>query len=141
MNKKVALHTLGCKLNFAEGDTILRNFQKSGYQVVDFKEKADVYVINTCSVTHVADKKSRNLIRQAIKHDPEAVVIVTGCYAQNNAQEIAKLIPEVDFIVDNLHKKDFFVPGKLLTLRKPKNTKLYTMTSEQPTPIFFLLIP
>ncbi len=118
MDKKVALHSLGCKLNFAEGDTILRNFMKAGYKIVDFKDKADVYVINTCSVTHVADKKSRNLIRQAIKHNPEAIIIVTGCYAQNNAEEIAKLVPGTDFIVDNLHKKSFFVPENITNLHK-----------------------
>ncbi len=118
MARKVAIHTLGCKLNFAEGDTIVRNFEATGYQTVDFKKKADVYIINTCSVTHVADKKSRNLIRQAIKHNPDAIVIVTGCYAQTSAEEIAKAIPEVDFVVDNLHKKDFFTPENIKSLTK-----------------------
>ncbi len=124
MDKKVALHTLGCKLNFAEGDTILRNFVKAGYQIVDFKHQADVYIINTCSVTHVADKKSRNLIRQAIKHNPEAIVIVTGCYAQNNAEEIARLIPDTDFIVDNLHKNSFFVPENIARLHKNEKPEI-----------------
>ena len=118
MKKKVALRTLGCKLNYAEGDTILRNFQHAGYEAVDFKDHADVYIINTCTVTHVADKKSRALIRQAIKHNKEAIIIVTGCYAQVNAEQIANQIPEIDYIIDNVYKKSFFTPENIKKLKK-----------------------
>ncbi len=121
--KKIALHSLGCKLNFAEGDTILRKFEKEGYYPVSFKEKADVYIINTCSVTHVADKKSRNLIRQAIKKNQNAIVIVTGCYAQISAKDIATQISDIDYIIDNKHKKDFFVSENISKLEK-QNTPL-----------------
>ena len=80
-DKTVAFSTLGCKLNFSETSTIARSFEDKGFKRVSFKEKADVYVINTCSVTDTADKKSRNVIRQATKLNPAAFIIVTdgGC--------------------------------------------------------------
>jgi len=126
MSKKIALHTLGCKLNFAEGDTIVRKFMEAGYTATEMKDKADVYIINTCSVTHVADKKSRNLIRQAIKRNTDAIIIVTGCYAQISADEIATAIPEVDYVVDNLHKKTFFTVSNIKSLRKQIKPEIIT---------------
>jgi threonylcarbamoyladenosine tRNA methylthiotransferase MtaB len=95
---KVAFGTLGCKLNFSETSTIARSFLDLGYQRVDFKEIADVYVINTCSVTDSADKKSRSLIRQATRQNPAAFVVVIGCYAQLKAEEAAS-IEGVDLIL------------------------------------------
>jgi threonylcarbamoyladenosine tRNA methylthiotransferase MtaB len=89
--KKVAFHTLGCKLNFAETSSIARNFEKEGYIKVDFSEEADVYVLNTCSVTENADKECRSLIRNAKKTAPGSVVAIIGCYAQLKADEIAKM--------------------------------------------------
>ena len=77
-----AFYTLGCKLNFSETSTIARNLAQSGYAKVDFEHGADVYVINTCSVTDNADKKCRNVVRRAHKYNPNAKVIVLGCYAQ-----------------------------------------------------------
>ena len=77
--KKAAFFTLGCKLNFSETSTIARHFETMGFERVDFKEQADVYVVNSCSVTAESDKKSRNIIRQAIRRNPKAVVAVTGC--------------------------------------------------------------
>jgi len=97
-NRTVAFGTLGCKLNFSETSTIARAFTTLGFKRVDFKEKADIYVINTCSVTDTADKKSRALIRQAAKHNPAAFIIVTGCYAQLNPDEIAS-IEGVDLVI------------------------------------------
>jgi threonylcarbamoyladenosine tRNA methylthiotransferase MtaB len=97
-NRTVAFSTLGCKLNFSETSTIARSFTDLGFKRVDFKEKADIYVINTCSVTDTADKKSRAVIRQIAKRNPAAFIIVTGCYAQLNPEEIA-LIEGVDLVV------------------------------------------
>jgi threonylcarbamoyladenosine tRNA methylthiotransferase MtaB len=97
-DKKVAFGTLGCKLNFSETSTIARSFQEKGFIRVDFKEHADVYVINTCSVTDSADKKSRYMIRQATRQNPAAFVVVIGCYAQLKPEEAAK-IEGVDLIL------------------------------------------
>lgn len=95
--KKVAFHTLGCKLNFSETSTISRMFQESGFQKVAFEAPADVYIINTCSVTDNADKKCRSVIRQALKQSPNAFVGIIGCYAQLKPKEIAA-IPGVDAV-------------------------------------------
>ncbi|MCX6239739.1 MAG: tRNA (N(6)-L-threonylcarbamoyladenosine(37)-C(2))-methylthiotransferase MtaB [Bacteroidia bacterium] len=97
-DKTVAFATLGCKLNFSETSTIARSFEEKGFKRVNFKEKADVYVINTCSVTDTADKKSRTVIRQAAKINPAAFIIVTGCYAQLKPDEAAH-IEGVDLVI------------------------------------------
>ncbi|RMG83845.1 MAG: tRNA (N(6)-L-threonylcarbamoyladenosine(37)-C(2))-methylthiotransferase MtaB, partial [Bacteroidetes bacterium] len=89
--KKVAFYTLGCKLNFSETSAISRMFQNGGYAKVDFSENADIYVINTCSVTDNADKKCRSVIRQAKKQNPESYVVVIGCYAQLKPREIIEM--------------------------------------------------
>ena len=99
----VAIHTLGCKLNFSESSDLARRFVENGFRVVDFKQKADVYIINTCTVTALAEKKCRNIIRQAIALNPDAIVAAIGCFAQNNAQEIEK-IEGVDYILGNNDK-------------------------------------
>jgi len=96
----VAFHTLGCKVNHYESEAIWQLFKKRGYDRVDFEKKADVYIINTCTVTNTGDKKSRQVIRRAIKKNPEAVVAVTGCYAQTSPAEILD-IPGVDIIIGN----------------------------------------
>jgi len=101
--KKVAFHTLGCKLNFAETSTIARTLEGHGYQQVDFNEKADVYVINTCSVTARADKKSEEAARKARNQNPDARVVMVGCYAQLEANKIARL-PGIDLILGNEEK-------------------------------------
>ncbi|QZE14455.1 tRNA (N(6)-L-threonylcarbamoyladenosine(37)-C(2))-methylthiotransferase MtaB [Halosquirtibacter laminarini] len=97
-DKRVAFTTLGCKLNFSETSTIARSFKELGFARVDFKELADVYVINTCSVTDAADKKSRHLIKQAEKQNPAAFIVVIGCYAQLKPDEIIQ-IPGVDLVL------------------------------------------
>jgi len=96
--KKVAFTTLGCKLNFSETSTIARSFQEMGFDRTGFRDKADVYVINTCSVTDTADKKSRAIIRQAIRQNPAAFVVVVGCYAQLKPDEVAG-IDGVDLVL------------------------------------------
>lgn len=88
MTKKAAYITLGCKLNYAETSTYERSFIKAGYESVEWNDKADLYVINTCSVTEHADRKSRNMIRKAHRTSPDATIIVTGCYAQLKKQEV-----------------------------------------------------
>ena len=85
---KVAFHTLGCKVNSYESEAMLRLFEQAGYQEVPFKEVADVYVINTCTVTNTGDSKSRQMIRKAIRKNPQATVCVVGCYSQSAPQEI-----------------------------------------------------
>ncbi|MAZ72657.1 MAG: tRNA (N(6)-L-threonylcarbamoyladenosine(37)-C(2))-methylthiotransferase MtaB [Flavobacteriaceae bacterium] len=87
--KKVAYYTLGCKLNFSETATIARNFKEDGFARVDFSEKADIYVINTCSVTENADKRFKSIVKKAQKVNPEAFVAAVGCYAQLKPQELA----------------------------------------------------
>ncbi len=105
--KKVGLYTLGCKLNFSETSAIGRQFDDEGYQRVPFHESADVYVINTCSVTENADKKCRKVVRQAMKSNPEAYVVVVGCYAQLKPDEIAS-IPGVDLVLGAAEKFRLF---------------------------------
>ncbi len=103
---KVAFYTLGCKLNYAETSTLQRVAVENGYNVVPFSNSADVYVINTCTVTDIADKKCRNIIRKSIKQNSKAKVIVTGCYAQTNSDEISK-IEGVSLIIGNTEKNKF----------------------------------
>ena len=98
INKKVAFHTLGCKLNFTETSTISRSFIKNGYELTDFSDKADFYVINTCSVTENADKKFKNILNRAKKQNPDAFNIVIGCYAQLKPESISE-IPGVDLVL------------------------------------------
>lgn len=94
----VGIHTLGCKVNFVDSEAIWQLFKNDGYEQVDFEDTADVYIINTCSVTNTGDKKSRQMIRRAIRRNPEAVVAVTGCYAQTASAEILA-IPGVDIVI------------------------------------------
>lgn len=103
MKKKVAFHTLGCKLNFAETDAISRQFNKDEYEHVDFSDKADVYIVNSCTVTETANKKSRQAIKKAIKTAPHSKVIVIGCYSQMKPEEIAK-ITGVDLVLGTSEK-------------------------------------
>lgn len=100
---KVAFYTLGCKLNFSETSTIARTFTDAGYQKVDFDEPADIYVINTCSVTEIADKKCRYVIHKAIKNNPQAKIVVTGCFAQLKPGQISA-IDGVDIVLSNNEK-------------------------------------
>lgn len=100
---KVAFHTLGCKLNFAETSTIARDFSAKGFEKVTFSETADIYVINTCSVTENADKETKTIIRSALKHNPDAFVAIVGCYAQLKPEQIAQ-IDGVDLVLGATEK-------------------------------------
>ncbi|MGM8364626.1 tRNA (N(6)-L-threonylcarbamoyladenosine(37)-C(2))-methylthiotransferase MtaB [Virgibacillus sp. W0181] len=101
---KVAFHTLGCKVNHYETEGIWQMFMENGYDRVDFDRQSDVYVINTCTVTNTGDKKSRQVIRRAVRKNPEAIVCVTGCYAQTSPGEIME-IPGVDVVVGTQNRK------------------------------------
>jgi threonylcarbamoyladenosine tRNA methylthiotransferase MtaB len=101
--KSVAFYTLGCKLNYSETSSIGRLFEGGGYSIVNFEEGADVYVINTCSVTDFADRKCRKIVRQALRTSPDAKVVVVGCYAQLKPQEISE-IPGVDLVLGAAEK-------------------------------------
>jgi threonylcarbamoyladenosine tRNA methylthiotransferase MtaB len=94
----IAFHTLGCKVNSYDTEAIWHLFREKGYAQVDFDDMADVYIINTCTVTHTGDKKSRQMIRRAIRRNPDATVVVTGCYAQVAPNEILE-IPGVDLVI------------------------------------------
>nr|WP_150960039.1 tRNA (N(6)-L-threonylcarbamoyladenosine(37)-C(2))-methylthiotransferase MtaB [Aneurinibacillus sp. XH2] len=104
----VAFHTLGCKVNFYETEGIWQLFKKEGYEQVDFETKADVYLINTCTVTNTGDKKSRQVIRRAIRRNPDAIIAVTGCYAQTSPAEVAA-IPGVDIVIGT-QDRDKIIP-------------------------------
>lgn len=103
--KKVAFYTLGCKLNFSETSTIARLFEEAGFAKVDFEDAPDVFVINTCSVTDNADKKCKQLVKKALKVNPDAFVTIVGCYAQLKPEEIGK-IPGVDLVLGANEKFD-----------------------------------
>ncbi len=121
MNKTVALHTLGCKLNFSETSTIGRLLENDGFVKKDFDEVADVYVINTCSVTENADKECRLLVRRIQKKAPEAMVVITGCYAQLKPKEIAE-IPGVDLVLGAAEK--FNITTHLKEMTKGNSAKI-----------------
>lgn len=106
-NKRVAFYTLGCKLNFAETSTIARQFEEQGFERVEFSDEADVYVVNSCTVTQQADRKCRAAIRKAIRTSPDAFVAVAGCYAQLKSDEISK-IDGVDAILGSQEKFRMF---------------------------------
>ncbi|HPH87124.1 MAG TPA: tRNA (N(6)-L-threonylcarbamoyladenosine(37)-C(2))-methylthiotransferase MtaB [Chitinophagales bacterium] len=114
-DKKIAFHTLGCKLNFSETSAIARQMQERGFTTVDFEEASDVYVINTCSVTDQADTKCRNIVRKAMKQNPDAYVVVVGCYAQLKPKEIAS-IKGVDLVLGAAEK--FKLPEIITDLTK-----------------------
>lgn len=114
-DKKIAFHTLGCKLNFSETSAIARQMQERGFITVDFEEPSDVYVINTCSVTDQADTKCRNIVRKAMKQNPNAYVVVVGCYAQLKPKEIAS-IKGVDLVLGAAEK--FRLPEIITDLTK-----------------------
>jgi len=101
--KKVAFFTLGCKVNQYETNAMTQNFIEKGYEVVDFSEKADIYIINTCTVTNMSDRKSRQTLRRAKEKNPEALIVACGCYAQVAKEELEK-IPEIDLVLGTNEK-------------------------------------
>jgi threonylcarbamoyladenosine tRNA methylthiotransferase MtaB len=128
--KKVAFYTLGCKLNFSETSTIGRLFENNGFQKVEFQEKADVYVINTCSVTENADKKCKKVVKEALKYSPDAFIAVIGCYAQLKPKEIAE-IPGVDAVLGAAEK--FRLIELLGTFEKKDKSQIYASEINEAT--------
>jgi len=126
--KKVAFHTLGCKLNFSETSTIARLFEEQGYQKVDFKQPSDVYVINTCSVTANADKECKQIVKSALSISPEAYVVVVGCYAQLKPEEISN-IEGVDLVLGASEK--FKLLNYLTDLSKKSKAEIYSCEIEE----------
>lgn len=126
--KKVAFHTLGCKLNFSETSTIARLFEEQGYQKVDFKEPSDVYVINTCSVTANADKECKQIVKAALNVSPDAYVVVVGCYAQLKPEEISN-IEGVDLVLGASEK--FKLLNYLNDLTKKSKAEIYSCEIEE----------
>lgn len=103
--RKAALHNLGCKVNAYESDAMQQLLEEAGYEIVPFGEQADVYIINTCSVTNIADRKSRQMLHRAKKKNPDAIVVAAGCYVQAAARELKKDL-SVDVIIGNNKKGD-----------------------------------
>ncbi len=126
--KKVAFHTLGCKLNFSETSTIARLFEEQGYQKVDFKQPSDIYVINTCSVTANADKECKQIVKSALSISPEAYIIVVGCYAQLKPEEIAN-IEGVDLVLGASEK--FKLMNYIHDLTKKSKAEVYSCEIEE----------
>lgn len=121
VSKTVAFHTLGCKLNFSETSSISRLLEKEGFEKKEFDDQADVYVINTCSVTDNADKECRQLVRRIQRRSPESFVVITGCYAQLKPKEISS-IPGVDLVLGAAEK--FNIAQHIRELSKGDATKI-----------------
>jgi len=128
--RSVAFHTLGCKLNFSETSTLSRQLEQEGFEKRAFTDKADVYVINTCSVTDNADKECRQLVRRIQRLSPESFVVITGCYAQLKPKEISQ-IPGVDLVLGASEK--FNLVQHLSTLTKGDATKICSCDIETVT--------
>lgn len=126
--RSVAFHTLGCKLNFSETSTLSRQLEQEGFEKKAFTDKADVYVINTCSVTDNADKECRQLVRRIQRRAPESFVVITGCYAQLKPKEIAE-IPGVDLVLGAAEK--FNLVEHLSTLTKGQEAKICSCDIEE----------
>ena len=133
MGKKVNFHTLGCKLNFSESSTIARQFEQGGFERVSPTDAADICIINSCSVTEHADKKCRNIIRKLHRRNPDAIIAVTGCYAQLKPYEIAE-IEGVDIVLSNNNKGETY--QRVLELTKKGKTQVYSCETDQITTFF-----
>jgi threonylcarbamoyladenosine tRNA methylthiotransferase MtaB len=131
--KRVSFHTLGCKLNFSESSTLAREFERGGYKRVEPSEPTDVAVINSCSVTEHADKKCRNIIRKIHRRNPNAIIAVTGCYAQLKPEAIAA-IEGVDIVLSNNDKGDLY--KRVVELKERGSAEVYSCSTENLTRFF-----
>ena len=126
-NKKVAFYTLGCKVNQYETESIKNQLIKKGYEEVNFEDKADIYIVNSCTVTSVADRKTRNMLRRAKKINPNGAVIVTGCYAKTNSKELLEM-EDIDYVIGNTDKSgivNFIEDIENRTMEKLKNHNIF----------------
>ena len=133
MKRRVSFHTLGCKLNFSESSTIARQFEEGGFERVGVNDEADICVINSCSVTEHADKKCRNIIRKLHRRNPQAIIAVTGCYAQLKPYEIAA-IDGVDIVLGNNDKGDLY--KRVVELGKHGQAEVYSCDCDEITRFF-----
>ena len=141
--RKAALHNLGCKVNSYETEAMQQLLEAAGYQIVDFEEKADVYIINTCSVTNVADKKSRQMLHRAKAKNPEALVVAAGCYAQAAGEKLLE-DTAIDLVIGNTKKAELVqlleerLAGSPRTrssiFPQPRNMKHSTLNARQTIP-------
>lgn len=129
--KRIAFQTLGCKLNFSETSSISRQFGDDGFKQVEFNDAADIYVINSCSVTRNAEKRCKTLIKQAMKKNPHAHIAVIGCFSQLNPEEI-KAIPGVDIVLGNSDKFNLFEHIKTLQLKGETGEKKIDIAVDEP---------
>jgi threonylcarbamoyladenosine tRNA methylthiotransferase MtaB len=132
-DKRVSFHTLGCKLNYSESSTLAREFERGGYRRVEPSEPTDVAVINSCSVTEHADKKCRNIIRKIHRRNPNAIIAVTGCYAQLKPEAIAE-IDGVDIVLSNNDKGDLY--KRVIELKERGKAEVYSCSVENLTRFF-----
>lgn len=129
MKKKVAMIVLGCRVNQSEGEGLLACFSSKGYEIMNFQEKADIYIIHTCTVTSKADSKSRQLIRKAKKNNQDAIIVVTGCYAQTSPGELLGM-PEVDLVLGMKDRNQIVSLVEELELGKKKSV-IYNICKER----------
>ena len=120
--KKVAFITLGCKVNQYETNSMIQQFLQKGYEIVETTEKADIYIVNTCTVTNISDRKSRQMLRRVKEINPEAMVVACGCYVQV-AKEAVQNIVDVDLAVGNNEKKRNHRNHRALPKRENKEDK------------------
>jgi len=128
----VAFATLGCKVNQAETEALAERFVAAGYRLVNFDAPADIYILNTCTVTHIADRKGRQLLRQARRRNPQALVVATGCYATTDQTSLQK-VASADLIVPNQQKEGLLelVAAALLTHRQRVGSVARVMPPEE----------
>ena len=129
--KKAALHNLGCKVNAYETEAMGELLKEAGYEIVDFTEKADVYVINTCSVTNMADKKSRQMLHRAKKRNPDSIVVAAGCYVQTK-QEEARLDDAVNILIGNNKKQDLILAIEAFEKDRSQSESVIEINHRQP---------
>lgn len=129
-NKKVAFLNLGCKVNSYETEAMQQLMKKSGYDIVDFNDVADVYIVNTCTVTNIADRKSRQMLHRAKKNNPEAVVVAAGCYAQASKDQLEEDLA-IDIILGNNMKKDIVTVLNEYYMDQGKNEAVININHEQ----------
>ena len=130
--KKVSFHTIGCRLNQAETAVLVDGLKKTGFQPVPFGSNTDVLIVNTCSVTESAESDCRGAVRRTLRHSPQALVAVTGCYAQTGS-DVLKTIPGIDVIVGNQHKMGLaeFLSSHPGLTKVPQPTVLHTRTLDR----------
>lgn len=133
MNKQIqkrtaSFYTLGCKVNQYETNAMIQKMIEANYEIIDFEKKADVYVVNTCTVTNMSDRKSRQIIRRAKEHNPNAILVVTGCYTQVAKEEVSK-IKEIDIMLGNQEKKD--IVSHIQAYEKKKQESISNILQEK----------